>query len=71
MAKRERVTSKTKDGKNTFLKRIDKEQLECTMDSFFGRIRRCKYCKTPTKFDPKVGRYCPRGCFRGNKKCHT
>ncbi len=42
--------------------------LECAMDGFFGRVRECKYCKTPTEFNHKEAvRYCPKGCFKGDK----
>jgi hypothetical protein len=53
---------------NEYERRIDEEQFESSLDGFFGRTRICKYCKTSTKFDPKVGRYCPKGCFKGNKR---
>jgi len=48
---------------------IDHEvNLESAMDGFFGRVRTCKFCHAHTKFDMKKGeRYCPKGCFTGNK----
>ncbi|KKN44307.1 hypothetical protein LCGC14_0694090 [marine sediment metagenome] len=39
---------------------------EYNLDGWFGRTRICKYCETPTQFDKKIGRYCPKGCFKGN-----
>ena len=50
------------------LKKLVAEQVESAMDGFFNRIRLCKYCKTSTKFDVNSGRYCPKGCFRGEIK---
>lgn len=49
---------------------IDREvHLESAIDGFFGRVRRCKFCKTPTEFDFKTGeRFCPKGCFKGKIK---
>lgn len=48
---------------------IDREvNLETPIDAFFGRIRKCKFCKTKTEFDFDTGeRYCSKGCFRGNR----
>lgn len=48
---------------------IDNEvNLESAMDGFFGRVRKCAYCHTPTEFDMKAGeRFCPKGCFKGDK----
>lgn len=48
---------------------IDTEvNLESAIDGFFGRVRKCKYCHTPTEFDMEKGeRYCPKGCFFGEK----
>ena len=48
---------------------IDHElHVEVPMDGFFGRIRKCPFCHTKGDFDMKKGvRYCPKGCFHGNK----